>query len=107
MMESGAMVRLCAAFRLRVLLSGLSPLRGSQASKNFNTENAENHELPRRKARMAHRAKRFTPVLQQAGVAVCPARRPVSFLRRSPRFSASSVLNSFFLAFLAHVEPRT
>jgi hypothetical protein len=107
MMGSGAMVRLCAAFRLRVLLSGLSQLRGSRASKNFNTENAENHEVPRRKARMALRAKRFTPVLQRDDVAVCPARRPVSFLRGSPWFSAFSMLSSFFLAFLAHVEPRT
>jgi hypothetical protein len=100
-MGTRTMVRLGAAFPLRVLL-GLSLLRAWQASKNFNTEKAENHGDPRRKVRMALRAKRFTSVLQQDGVAVCP-----SFLRGSPWFSASSVKKTFLLVSQASSEQRT
>jgi hypothetical protein len=53
---------------------GLSPHRSSQASRNFDTEVAENHGVPQRKPSMALRAKRGVRGSKQDRAAGCRVR---------------------------------
>jgi hypothetical protein len=98
-MVVGAMVESVAALRFRSKGSGISWAGGSQARKNFITENTENHRDPRRKARIALRAKRIIVRLGQGRVGVFRTWRWASFLRGSQWFSVFSVIKPcLFLA---------
>jgi hypothetical protein len=93
-----------AAYRMGVScgeVPGFSRLGGAQASKNFTTEGAENLGVPRRRVRMAIRAKRNSIVVTKRNVtaagSVCLAAGPVSFLRVAPWFAVPSVAKSCLL----------
>jgi hypothetical protein len=109
-MGAGGMVGWVAAFRLGLARAqkqvfievrgarfGRSRLWGSQASKYFDAKNAENHGIPRRKARIALRAKHFFVWREQHDAGVCAACCPVAFLRRASWFFVFSVINACLL----------
>jgi hypothetical protein len=91
-MGSGAVVGPVAALWFGC---GLSWVGGSRGRKNFITENTENHGAPRRKARIALRAKRIIVRLGQGCVDVFRTWRRDVFLRGSPWLPVFSVIKTY------------